>query len=190
MELSLTYLETKRLKLRLLTPELNSAVFAQGDKKAIMQFFGITTDEEYQVEKEKFDEGLTSYKKSFLLFHLLEKTTGNVLGWCGYHIWYLKHFRAEIGYIMNSKDSMGKGYMKEAMEEVLRYGFDEMKLQRVEAFIGPFNEPSLKLANHFGFKKEGHLRKHYMKDNVLEDSLLFGLLKEEYVNRGSIVSGQ
>ena len=75
---------------------------------------------------------------------------------------------------------MGKGYMKEAMAEVLRYGFDEMKLQRVEAFIEPFNEPSLKLAKHFGFKQEGHLRKHYMKNNVLEDSLVFALLKDEY----------
>jgi RimJ/RimL family protein N-acetyltransferase len=55
-----------------------------------------------------------------------------------------------------------------------------MKLHRVEAFIGPNNQPSLKLVENAGFKKEGNLREHYLKDGEWQDSGVFSLLKREY----------
>jgi ribosomal-protein-alanine N-acetyltransferase len=56
-----------------------------------------------------------------------------------------------------------------------------MKLNRIEAFIGPGNIPSLKLIAKSGFIQEGHLRGHYCKKGIMEDSLVFGLLREEYL---------
>ncbi|GAA4461501.1 hypothetical protein GCM10023093_06270 [Nemorincola caseinilytica] len=59
-----------------------------------------------------------------------------------------------------------KGYMTEAMQAVIAHGFGQMGLNRIEAFVGTRNEPSLRLMQHFGFTKEGLLRSHYCKNGV------------------------
>jgi ribosomal-protein-alanine N-acetyltransferase len=73
--------------------------------------------------------------------------------------------------------------MKEALKPIIDYGFNQMKLNRIEALIAPNNIPSLKLIKHFNFKEEGLLKNHYLKDGVYEDSLFFGLLAHEYQDK-------
>ena len=109
----------------------------------------------------------------------MDKSTEKIIGWCGFHTWYLDHFRAEIGYGLFDENFKNKGIMTEAMKAILEYGFKQMKLHRIEAFIGTYNIPSLKLVEKFGFTKEGILRNHYLKNNVLEDSAVFSLLQKE-----------
>ena len=70
--------------------------------------------------------------------------------------------------------------MREALPEVLKYGFNTMNLHRIEALIAPGNIPSLKLLQRTGFTREGLLREHYMKGGRLEDSVIFSLLRPEY----------
>ena len=67
--------------------------------------------------------------------------------------------------------------MKEAMPEVINYGFEKMGLHRIEAMVGKDNEPSLKLLHAHGFVQEGLLREHYLIDGRYEDSLVFSLLR-------------
>ena len=55
-----------------------------------------------------------------------------------------------------------------------------MGLNRIEAFVSPANEPSLRLLRGFGFAEEGRLRGHYCKNGMIEDSLCFGLLRNEW----------
>ena len=173
---------TDRLQLRLLNPEVYKLVFSTFSEEKQRTFFGCKTAEELRVERQRYEGGLTMFNKSFAVFQLIDKASGDVIGWCGYHTWHVPHFRAEIGYALNSEAAKGKGFMKEAFPLVLRYGFDEMGLKRIEAFIGPENVPSLKLVRAFGFTEEGRLREHYFKNGSLEDSLLFSLLEREYRN--------
>jgi ribosomal-protein-alanine N-acetyltransferase len=55
-----------------------------------------------------------------------------------------------------------------------------MNLNRIEALVSPKNIPSLKLITNMGFSQEGILKEHYNVDGILEDSLLFGLLKKNF----------
>lgn len=173
-------LETARLHLRKLTPEIYQQVFTGLSEEEQKTFFGCRNDDELREERKKYNDGLSMYRKSLLLFQLIEKTTNRIIGWCGYHTWYLSHCRAEIGYALNSDEVKGKGYMKEALAAVLAYGFNVMGLKRIEAFVGPDNVPSLKLLKAFRFTEEGTLREHYFVNGVMEDSLLFSLLAREY----------
>ena len=111
---------------------------------------------------------------------MLEKTNGNIIGSCGFHTWYVLHYRAEIGYAISEEENKRKGYMKEAIKAVINYGFEHMKLNRIEAFIGPANEASIKLVTGLGFTREGLLRGHYCKNGGIQDSAVYGLLREEY----------
>ena len=144
---------------------------------SIKKYFGIVSTVELEQEKIRYRQGMTMAGRSFLYFHILDKSTSEVMGWCGYHTWFVQHRRAEIGYVMNEERYKGKGYMKEALPEIINYGFATMNLHRIEALISPGNEPSLRLVNRLGFTKEGLLREHYLKNGKHEDSIFFSLLE-------------
>jgi ribosomal-protein-alanine N-acetyltransferase len=111
---------------------------------------------------------------------MIDKATSKPVGKCGFHSWYPDHRRAEIGYGFTDENYKGKGLMTEALKEMIKYGFEKMELNRVEAFVGPNNPASLKLIRSLGFTEEGQLREHYYKHPRLEDSICFSLLKKEY----------
>ena len=48
--------------------------------------------------------------------------------------------------------------MMEALCAVLKYGFEKMDLNRIQAIIDSKNIRSMKLVHRLGFKKEGVLR--------------------------------
>jgi [ribosomal protein S5]-alanine N-acetyltransferase len=171
---------TERLLLREMNPEVYRHVFTTYTDTQLMEFFGFSSAEELETKKKQFKEGFTTFNRSFLYFQLLDKQTRQVIGWCGYHTWYLQHFRAEIGYVMTNEAERRKGYMKEALAEIIRYGFKNMNLNRIEAYIGAENMASSRLLHHYGFQPEGTLREHYHTNGRIEDSLLFALLKSQY----------
>lgn len=174
------YHTTPNLLLRKYTPEVAEYIFTHYNDSELSDFLGLDNTEALTVEKDRFKYGNTMFNKSFEYFHLLNKDSEKVIGWCGYHTWYKLHQRAEIGYMLYSDNYKGKGLMSEALKFSIDYGFNNMNLHRIEAFVGPDNVPSLKLMDKFGFVKEGVLREHYKKNNKMEDSVAFSILKSEY----------
>ncbi len=173
-------LTTEHLLLRKLAPEVHQYIYANYTDDALMTFLGLATEEALQKEKDKYNGGFTTFNKSYLYFQILDKDSKKVIGWCGYHTWYLDHRRAEIGYGLFDDRYKNKGLMHEAMKTILDYGFNKMDLHRVEAFIGKDNIPSLKTVGKFSFTQDGIMREHYFTNNQMEDSVVFSLLKHEY----------
>jgi len=68
--------------------------------------------------------------------------------------------------------------MVEAVSAVLIWGFNELKLHRVEANPLAKNIPSRSLLLKLGFTYEGNLRERIYFRGHFEDQLYFGLLKE------------
>src|SRR5262245_34359964 len=122
----------------------------QGTPEEIKKWFGYKTDVEVEEEKSRHLEGMTMSGRSFVFFHIIERSTQRTLGWCGDHTWFTKHNKAEIGYVLHDESVKGKGYMGEVLPYVIRYGFEQMNLHRIEALVGPQNEPSLKLIRKNG----------------------------------------
>ncbi len=65
--------------------------------------------------------------------------------------------KAELSYLI-SKDYEGKGIMKEVLISVIKFCFDELKMNRLYARVMTNNERSFKLVERCGFIKEGNLR--------------------------------
>jgi ribosomal-protein-alanine N-acetyltransferase len=173
-------LDTERLTLRKLTPEIIGSIFANYPREEIKQMLGLLTEEDFAREKMKSDGGFKTYDRSIVHFKLVLKETNEVIGGGGFHNWYAVHQRAELGYMLNKDEHKRKGYMSEAVSTMLNYGFNVMNLNRIEACIGPGNEASLAIVKKYGFTQEGYLRKHYVVADEIHDSLIFSLLKEEY----------
>ena len=173
-------LRTKRLVLRKLTPEIYWFIHENYSDDELMDFLALKSFHELSREKEKYARGLSTFNKSFVNFKLFDLRSGIHIGNCGFHTWYIEHFRAEIGYDICTDSLKRKGYMTEALQAIIDYGFKKMNLNRIEAFTGLNNIASLRLMDKFGFQKEGHLRKHYHKNDETQDSVVFSLLKNEY----------
>ena len=168
---------TKNLTLRLINQQVYDFVFGNYNDFEIMSFFGLTSTAELIKEKEKHAKGLSTFNKSFLYFQLFKSGDERIIGECGFHTWYVDHDRAEIFYKLFDDADKQKGIMTEAIKFVIDYGFKEMNLHRIEALIEPKNNASLKLAAKMNFIKEGYLKEHYKNNGVMEDSIIFALLK-------------
>ncbi|MFD1356950.1 GNAT family N-acetyltransferase [Fictibacillus halophilus] len=106
------------------------------------------------------------------------KEDGRVIGSCGFLNRVPKHFRSEAGFEL-SKEYWGKGIASEALEAVVRYGFQHLELERVEALIEPANLPSQRLVEKAGFQREGLLRHYEFTCGKFDDLYIYSLLKED-----------
>jgi ribosomal-protein-alanine N-acetyltransferase len=105
-----------------------------------------------------------------------------VIGTCGFHNWKKEHARAEIGYEMDPR-YWGQGLMSEAVIAMLGYGFTEMGLNRVEAFVTVGNRKSLSFLEGNGFTREGTLRQYEWARGCYQDQWICSLLKQDWDNR-------
>ena len=74
----------------------------------------------------------------------------------------------------------GKGYALDAVKALLKYLFNEMNFNRVEAKILEYNIPSQELYKKCGFILEGRLRKTIYKTGAFRDQLVYSILKEDF----------
>lgn len=102
-----------------------------------------------------------------------------LIGTCGYHHRHHEHRKAEIGYDL-LPEYWGKGIMTVAVNRMLRYGFNEMALNRIEAFVDPANTPSSRLLHRLGFRQEGLLLDAFFEKGQFVDAVLYSILKREY----------
>lgn len=173
--------ETERLLLKKFTPAHFNYIFENHQAAEIRNILGIDTDEEYLTEENKYRNGYVSHDRTIVYFQLIHKDTNKIIGGAGFHNFYPKHKRAEIGYMLKFDEYKDKGLMGEALRFIIDYGFNDLEINRIEAYVGPQNIPSLKLVAKYNFVKEGHLRQHYFVNGKMDDSIVFSLLREDYL---------
>ena len=110
---------------------------------------------------------------------VVRREGNSLIGTCGYYDWNKAACRAEIGYDLDPAH-WGQGIMTEALCAVLKYGFERMRLNRVQAIIDSRNVRSMKLVGRLGFKKEGVLRQRSYFNGQFRDDVCFSLLKKEW----------
>lgn len=85
-----------------------------------------------------------------------------------------------IGYRVNEA-YWGQGIATKTVAAMVEYLFQEIGLQRIQAFVMPDNEKSLNVLRRNHFVEEGTIRRgHYWKGQGLVDLTLFSLLRTEY----------
>ncbi len=85
----------------------------------------------------------------------------------------------ELGYILG-RAHWRQGYITEASGAVLDYAFLKLAARRVMADTDPDNKASIGLLEKLGFQNEGHLRSEWETHIGIRDSLIFGLLRNEW----------
>lgn len=84
---------------------------------------------------------------------------------------------AEIGYWLGEK-YWNKGIASKALKAMIEYSFNHFDINRLFAHVFDSNIASIRVMTKCGFKKEAQLSKAVIKNNQLQDCLIFSLLKE------------
>lgn len=89
------------------------------------------------------------------------------------------HLRLGIG----AAEDRRKGHGTQALRMLLRFAFAELNLFRVTAIVPEYNEGAIALFGRAGFIEEVRRRKSLERDGRRWDLLMFGLLKDEWLNQ-------
>jgi [ribosomal protein S5]-alanine N-acetyltransferase len=183
MEREIPKLETKRLILRpFKLSDADRVRKLAGDKKIADTTLNIP----YPYEKGTAKEWISQHKTKFesdesVHLAIVLKTTREIIGAIGLHI-EKRHNRAELGYWIG-KDCWNFGYCTEAAKAIVKYGFEELNLNKIKSSHFSRNPASGKVMRKIGMKKEGFRKEHVKKWDKYEDLVQYAILRREWKNQ-------
>jgi RimJ/RimL family protein N-acetyltransferase len=127
-----------------------------------------------ETHQERFEKG------ELVNFAVVSKSDAVLVGAIGLHV-SASNARAELGYWIGVP-FWGQGYATEAGRAVVGYAFAALDLNRVLAYHLGSNPASGRVMQKIGMIREGCLRQHTEKWGVLEDLVVYGILRDEWGN--------
>ena len=82
--------------------------------------------------------------------------------------------------MIGEKDFWGRGYGTEALKLVVNYAFNRLNLHKIYAGINSSNKASIRAYQKVGFKVEGRKREERYIDGRYHDTMIMGLISNEY----------
>ncbi|MDR6552609.1 GNAT family N-acetyltransferase [Paenibacillus qinlingensis] len=175
--------ETHRLSLRL---------FKQSDAKMVQVLAGnvevagttLSIPHPYPdgVAEAWIENTLRSLEKGDIYtFALVKKENDSLIGCMSLGV-SKNHKRAELAYWIG-QPFWGQGFATEAANRIVKFGFEELELNRIFAAAMTKNPGSYKVMNKIGMKEEGTFPQHVLKWGVHEDLVFYGMVKADYYKK-------
>lgn len=102
------------------------------------------------------------------------------IGTTGLHHLHFKNRNALFGIAIGDKEAWGQGFGTEAAILMMQYAFDTLNLHRVGLQVFEYNERARRVYEKVGFRQEGVLRQEHYREGRYWDTILMGLLREEW----------
>ena len=113
------------------------------------------------------------------VFAIEYRENRKMIGTIGF-MWINREYRsAEVGYSLN-RSYWNRGIMTEALDEVLRYGFEQLRLNRIEAIHELDNPASGAVMRKCGMRYEGTLREKLFNKGRFVDVDLYAILRRNH----------
>jgi ribosomal-protein-alanine N-acetyltransferase len=90
------------------------------------------------------------------------------------------HKLAELAYWIG-QPFWGQGFATEAAHRIVKFGFEDLDLNRIFAAAMTKNPGSYKVMSKIGMKQEGTFPQHVMKWGSYEDIVFYGMVKADYL---------
>lgn len=179
-----THIETDRLVLRKIRPEDAQDIFTiLSDTRVIDNTAALELHTSIDQTKELVHQITNGYladsQQDWMLVAIIDKTTGTLIGCCGFFGYAPLFGRAELGYFL-SPHYWGKGFVTEAAQALLNFGFDTMQLNRIEATVYPENGASIRVLEKIGMHYEGLLRQHVVRNGQFRNRQIYSILRNEW----------
>lgn len=113
------------------------------------------------------------------VFSIYLKDSGQFAGLMGMKMGKSNYHTAEVWYKLH-KDFWVNGYATEALKELLAFGFNDLKLHRVEAGCAVENIGSIRVLEKVGMTREGRKRKKLPLKSGWMDNYFYAILEEDF----------
>ena len=133
--------------------------------------------------KALLEKYISGYERAnYYRWAVVEEQSGECIGQIAFFLVDTRNEFAEIEYCI-ATEYQNKGYMTEAVNALLKFGFTVMDLHRIQISAKDFNVPSRRVIEKCGFTYEGTLRGFFYYDGNYIDRLYYSMLKDEYISR-------
>ena len=152
--------ETERLILRKLTKKDADEIFVLRSDAEVMRFIRAPQN---RTESGNWIRLVSNRWKDEQIgvCGVIEKSSKKLIGWCG--LWRLvENGETEVAYAIN-KNFRRRGFATEAAAGFLRYGFDDLNLDKIVAVALPENTASCRVMEKLGMHYDG-IGKFYDRD--------------------------
>jgi ribosomal-protein-alanine N-acetyltransferase len=161
-------LETERLRLRPFTFDDVAAVFALVSDPEVARFVRFEAHRDIAETRAFLELVQRHYGRGDPFAWAIERREDErLIGSCGFVSQAGEKKSAEIGYWLG-KPYWGKGYAAEAARALVRFGFEQMGLERVEAKCFLENRAGQRVIEKLGMKLEGTDRSERIKGEYPE----------------------
>jgi len=173
-------LNTQRLFLRQITQEDDNSLFEILSNEVTCEFLTHNAVNDIANIK-RLITGMQRFfdEKQRIRWGIAQKQDNSLIGHCGFFDIDKSNCCAEISYCLKS-GLWGQGIMTEALEAMLKFGFENYGLNRIVAKVMKGNVGSMKVLQKLGFVQEGLLRESLYKNGQYHDLMIFSILKSEY----------
>ncbi|HEY6548005.1 MAG TPA: GNAT family protein [Vicinamibacteria bacterium] len=103
-----------------------------------------------------------------------------LVGTISFHSVDWRHRTAELGLFIGPRELWGKGFGTDAMRALVAFAFQELNLHRVWLRVYEENTRARRSYEKVGFVVEGRLRQDRFHGGRYTDTLVMGLLREEW----------
>jgi [ribosomal protein S5]-alanine N-acetyltransferase len=176
-------LETERLILRKMVLNDAEAVFAYASNSEVSRYTLWETHRSIEDSRAFLEFATQKYENGGEPdWGIVYRGNGCLVGACGLVNWEAEHARAEVGFVL-SREYWGRGLMSEAVRAILRFGFERMNLNRIEARCIAENAASARVMEKVGMVYEGTLRQREYIKGTYRDIKLYAILKKGFPGR-------
>lgn len=176
-------LETERLILRKMVLNDAEAVFAYASNSEVSRYTLWETHRSIEDSRAFLEFATQKYENGGEPdWGIVYRGNGCLVGACGLVNWEAEHARAEVGFVL-SREYWGRGLISEAVRAILRFGFERMNLNRIEARCIAENAASARVMEKAGMVYEGTLRQREYIKGTYRDIKLYAILKKGFPGR-------
>lgn len=181
LDYSRYFWQGKKVRLRPLRIEDAEQGFANSldsPSRQLLQL-GIELPTSVELLKAKLEKYAGCKEADGVILFTVENLEGVNVGGISLHSCDEKNGVFSFGIVTN-RPHRGQGYAEEAVRILLKYGFWERRYQKCNSACLHINEASIRLHQKLGFLEEGRQRSVTFFNGQYYDSILFGMLREEF----------
>lgn len=164
-----------RVLLRPILPEDARGVFAYASDPAVTEFLTWETHQDLSDSVAFIERALADTQMITRVIQVEDWVAG-----CIGLTPVLRAFRtAEVGYVLH-RAFWGRGYAVEAATLLLGFGFENLRLNRIEALCAVSNRRSLRVLEKLGMHREGTLREYRSFHGKFPEMALYSVLRRDW----------
>ncbi len=173
-------LSSQRILLRKLTRADAEDLYDYARREEVSRYLLWSPHPSLRYTKRYLSTVSRQYKNGlFYDFAVVLKSENRMIGTCGFTSCHEESAVGEVGYVL-SPDYRGQGLATEAVLLLLRWGFCNLGMNRIEARYIVGNDASLALMERCGMRREGICRQLMFVKGTYRDIGVCAILREEF----------